>query len=116
MTIIEKKILKKALNIIEEMKGEETLTLDLRKLTTMTDYFMITSATNTRQVNAIAKKIEEQINEWYGMKPIHIEGLKNSMWVLMDYGFFILHIFLEEKRKVYNLEKIWLDAPRINIK
>lgn len=116
MKIAEKKILKKALSIIEEMKGEDPLTLDLRKLTTMTDYFVITSASNTRQVNAMAKKIEEQVNEWYGVKPLHIEGLKNSMWVLMDYGFFIIHIFLEEKRKIYNLEKIWLDAPRISVK
>jgi ribosome-associated protein len=116
MTLIEKKILKKAFSVIEEMKGEETLALDLRKLTAMTDYFLITSATNTRQVNAMAKKIEEQINDWYGVKPLHTEGLKNSSWVLMDYGFFILHIFLDEKRKIYNLEKIWLDAPRISIK
>lgn len=116
MKVVEKKILKKTLSIIEEMKGEDSLTLDLRKLTTMTDYFVMTSASNIRQVNAMAKKIEEQVYDWYGVKPLHIEGLKNSMWVLMDYGFFILHIFLDEKRKIYNLEKIWLDAPRISIK
>lgn len=116
MTLVERKILKKALNVIDEMKGEETLTLDLRKLTTMTDYFVITSATNTRQVAAMAKRIEEQIDEWYGVKPLHSEGMKNSMWVLMDYGFFILHIFLDEKRRIYNLEKIWMDAPRISVK
>mgnify|MGYP005862728595 CR=1 FL=1 len=57
MKVVEKKILKKTLSIIEEMKGEDSLTLDLRKLTTMTDYFVITSASNIRQVNAMAKKM-----------------------------------------------------------
>lgn len=116
MKLLEKKILKKTLNVIEEMKGQETLTLDLRKLTTLTDYFVITSATNTKQVAAIAKKIGDQIYEWYGVKPLHTEGTKNAMWILMDYGFFILHIFLDEKRRTYNLEKIWLDAPRVSVK
>lgn len=116
MKRLERKIMKKTLSIIDEMKGEETVVLDLRNLTTVADYFVITSATNTRQVSAIAKKIEEEINEYYGVKPLHIEGLRYGFWVLMDYGFFIVHIFLDERRKFYNLEKVWLDAPRVNIK
>ncbi len=116
MKQIEKKILTKVTTIVDEMKGEETEVLDLKKLTTITDFFVITSASNPRQVSAIAKKIEEELIEFYDVKPFHIEGLKNGQWVLMDYGFFILHIFLSEKRNFYNLEKIWLDAPRISMK
>jgi len=109
----EKKIMKKALSLIEDMKGEESLVLDLTKLTTMTDYFIIASGTNTRQVHAIAKRLEEDLHEEFGIKPYSVEGMRNSLWVLLDYGFFIAHIFLDEKRNYYNLEKIWLDAPRV---
>jgi ribosome-associated protein len=109
----DKKMLKKVVEIIEDMKGEETLVLDLMKLTTMTDYFIIGSGTNTRQVHAVAKGIEEELHKEFDLKPYHIEGLRSSQWVLLDYGFFIVHIFLDEKRNYYNLEKIWLDAPRV---
>lgn len=109
----EKKILKKVAGVIEDMKGEETLVLDLTKLTTMTDYFVIAGGTNTRQVHAIAKRIEEGLKEEFDLKPYSVEGMRNAQWVLLDYGFFIAHIFLDEKRTYYNLEKIWLDAPRV---
>lgn len=109
----EKKILRKVAAVIDDMKGEETLVLDLTKLTTMTDYFVIASGTNTRQVHAIAKRIEDGLREEFDIKPGNVEGMRNSLWVLLDYGFFIAHIFLDEKRSYYNLEKIWLDAPRV---
>ena len=109
----EKKILKKVAAVIGDMKGEETLVLDLTKLTTMTDYFVLASGTNTRQVHAIAKRLEEDLREEFEIKPYNVEGMRNAQWVLLDYGFFIAHIFLDEKRKYYNLEKIWLDAPRV---
>jgi ribosome-associated protein len=111
----EKKILKQTIGIIEDMKGEDILILDLTKLTAMTDYFVIAHGANTRQVHAIAKRIEEEIHEEFDIKPYHIEGMRNSLWVLLDYGYFIAHIFLDEKRNYYSLEKIWLDAPRITL-
>ena len=109
----EKKILKKVAAVIGDMKGEDTLVLDLTKLTTMTDFFVLASGTNTRQVHAMAKRLEEDLREEFDIKPYNVEGMRNSQWVLLDYGFFIAHIFLDEKRTYYNLEKIWLDAPRV---
>lgn len=112
----ERKILKKVVSIIDDMKGEETSILEMKNLTTMTDYFVITSASNTRQVGALAKKVEEELKKSYDVTPYNIEGLRSGQWILMDYGFFVVHIFLTEKRSYYNLEKIWLDAKRVSMK
>jgi ribosome-associated protein len=80
----------------------------------LTDYFVIASAESTTQVRAIAEYIEESLGK-AGLKPLSIEGLSYSHWVLMDYGDIIVHIFERETRHYYDLEKLWLDAPRIEI-
>jgi ribosome-associated protein len=101
-------------NIIKgvfEKKGLNVLEVDLRKLETrITDYFVICHATSTTHVSAICDSVEDTVRINTGEKPIHIEGLDNCFWVLLDYGNVIVHIFLEEYRSFYSLESLWGDA------
>lgn len=87
---------------------------DLQGLTTITDYFVICSGESTTQVKAIEEQIEEKFKE-SRVKPLGIEGRTYNHWVLMDYGDVIIHIFEEETRAFYELEKLWIDAKRIPV-
>ena len=77
----------------------------------ITDAFVITSAPNTRQVRTIAEAVEEQVALAGGPKPNRIEGLDDLRWVLLDYGSFVVHVFLQEARDYYELERLWSDVP-----
>jgi ribosome-associated protein len=92
-------------------KGQNVLKIDLRKLETrITDYFVICHAASGTQVSAICDSVEDTVRIEAGEKPLHIEGLDNCFWVLLDYGSVIVHIFLEEYRNFYSLESLWSDA------
>ena len=94
-----------------EKKGQNVLKIDLRKLDIrITDYFVICHAASTTQVSAICDSVEETVRKDNGEKPLHIEGLDNCFWVLLDYGSVIVHVFLEEYRNFYSLETLWADA------
>ena len=96
---------------IFEKKGQNVLKIDLMKLENrITDYFVICHAASSTQVSAICDSVEDTVRLEAGEKPIHVEGLDNSFWVLIDYGNVIVHIFLEEYRKFYSLESLWADA------
>lgn len=96
---------------IFEKNGQNVLKIDLRKLeNTITDYFIICHAASGTQVSAICDSVDDTVRKETGLKPIHIEGLENSFWVLLDYGEVIVHIFLEEYRNFYSLESLWADA------
>ena len=96
---------------IFEKKGMNVLKIDLRKLENrITDYFVICYASSTTQVNAICDSVEDIVRNQAGEKPMHLEGLDNCYWVLLDYGTVIVHIFLEEYRNFYSLESLWGDA------
>ena len=96
---------------IFEKKGMNVLKIDLRKLENrITDYFIICHASSTTQVSAICDSVEDLVRTRAGEKPIHLEGLDNCYWVLLDYGNVIVHIFLEEYRSFYSLESLWGDA------
>jgi ribosome-associated protein len=96
---------------IFEKKGLNVLKIDLRKLENrITDYFVICHASSTTQVSAICDSVEDLVRAQAGEKPMHIEGLDNCYWVLLDYGTVIVHIFLEEYRNFYSLESLWGDA------
>jgi ribosome-associated protein len=111
----DKKYIKKVLTVLEDGKAIDPLVMDLRKLTTMTDYFVIAHGANTRQVQALARALEEDLAAAFSLKPHHIEGFGGGQWILLDYGFFIVHIFLEDRRGYYSLERIWMDAPRVEL-
>ena len=92
-------------------KGLNVLKIDLRKLENrITDYFVICHASSGTQVSAICDSVEDTVRNEAGEKPMHIEGLDNCFWVLLDYGNVIVHIFLEEHRNFYSLESLWADA------
>lgn len=93
--------------------GEDTLVLEVGRVLAITDSFVITSGRNQRQVAAIAEEVESQLKELAGIGPLRIEGLQRAEWVLLDYGDFVVHAFLDETRHYYDLERLWSDAPRI---
>jgi ribosome-associated protein len=101
-------------NIIKgifEKKGQDVLKIDLRKLENrITDFFVICHASSVTQVDAICDSVEDNVRSGAGEKPMHIEGLDNCFWVLLDYGNVVVHIFLEEYRHFYSLESLWADA------
>ena len=92
---------------------ESTVVLDVGDVLSITGWFVITSGGNTRQVRTIAETVEERVAEIGGPKPLRIEGLDSSQWVLMDYGDFIVHVFMEETRAFYDLERLWRDVPTV---
>ena len=104
-------LLKSIVKGIFEKKGEDVLKIDLRKLENrVTDYFIICQAPSKTQVDSISNSVEDVVRKDAGERAIHVEGLENCFWVLIDYGEVIVHIFQEEYRKFYSLESLWADA------
>lgn len=101
-----------ALRAAEDKKAVDLVVLDLRKAAGFTDYFLICSGTNPRQIRAIADAIMESLGA-DGARPAHIEGYDRSEWILLDYFDFIVHIFAPETRAFYGLERLWGNAERI---
>jgi len=106
---------KLAITCAAEKKALGTVLLDLREVADFTDFFIITSGSNQRQVQAISDEIEEKMKRQFGETPLNIEGYNSAEWILMDYGDFIVHIFGEKEREFYDLERLWRDARTINI-
>jgi iojap-like ribosome-associated protein len=98
----------------EAKSGEDTVILAMGELLGVTDAFVITSGRTSRQVKAIVDEVELQVKGSGGQSPLRVEGLTDARWVLMDYGEFLVHVFLDEAREFYDLEHLWLDAPRIS--
>ena len=93
--------------------ADPTVVLDVGDLLGITDHFVITSGSNVRQVRTIAEEIEQRVKEQGGGPPRYVEGLDDARWVLLDYGEFVVHVFLDEARRYYDLERLWADAPRV---
>jgi len=96
-------------NVAAENKGRDVLVLDLRKLTSFVDYFVIATGTSRRQIHAMADEIDRTMN-LMGDRKIGIEGYAESRWVLLDYGDIVVHLFDDEARRYYDLENLWGDA------
>ncbi len=103
-----------ALSAAGDKKALDPVVLDLRDVATFTDYFLITSGTNTRQVQAIADEIVEQLKN-QGTRAARVEGYNTAEWVLVDYGDFVVHVFEDKARRFYDLERLWRDATRVEI-
>jgi ribosome-associated protein len=93
--------------------GERTVVLQVGEVLGITDLFVITSARNTRLVRAVVEDIEEKVAEAHGVRPVRIEGRDDLRWVLMDYGDWVAHVFLDEARDFYDLERLWADVPKV---
>jgi len=98
----------------DDKKATDVLIIDVGEVFSVSDYFIIASGSSTRQVHAIVDGIEERLTLDGGPKPARTEGHEDRQWVLMDYGTFIVHVFNQEQREFYQLEKLWGDRPRLD--
>ena len=103
-----------ALSAAGEKKANDTVVLDLREIASFTDYFVITSGTNERQVQAISDGIVETLKK-AGTPAARVEGYKSAEWILLDYGDFVVHVFDEKARKFYDLERLWRESKRVTL-
>lgn len=92
-------------------KGEHTVVLDVGEVLAITGYFVVTSATNTRLVRTLADEVERAVKEAGGPSPRQVEGLRDLRWVLIDYGDVVVHVFLDEARHFYDIERLYRDVP-----
>jgi iojap-like protein len=109
-----KEIVKKIYKIIEDKKGDGIKVIDISKISSIADYFIIAGANNINQVQAISDEIDFILGK-EGILPKAIEGNKNATWMLLDYNDIVVHIFLKEDRVFYDLERIWRDGTEVEI-
>ena len=97
----------------QDRKAEDIVVLDLREVSTFTDFFVIVTGNSSRQNKAIYESIEQELKKGRLM-PIGVEGRDLAEWILIDYGSFVVHVFSKQARGYYSLEKLWGDAPRLS--
>ena len=103
-----------ALHAAGEKKAIDPVVLDLRDIASFTDYFVIFSGANERQVQAISDEIYEQLKK-AGSPAARVEGYKTAEWILLDYGDFVIHVFEQKARKFYDLERLWRESKRVEL-
>lgn len=101
--------------ICDEMKAENVVVLDVRKLTVITDFFIVASTRGDRQSRAIAEEISRDAKD-HGLRELGREGADEAKWILQDLGSVILHLFVEDQRSFYDIESLWADAPQVSWK
>jgi ribosome-associated protein len=99
--------------VADDKRGLDTVILDVGDVLAICELFVVTSAPNTRLVRTIAEEIEARLREAGGGSPLRIEGLRDLQWVLVDYGDIVIHVFLEETRRFYDIERLYRDVPRV---
>jgi len=114
LNIENEELLKLAISAAQEIKPGTLVLLNLRGISSYTDRFLICSAASERQVHAIADRIEERLAS-KKVRPHHREGYEEAKWILLDYGDLIIHVFDQETKDYYDLERLWRDAPRTRI-
>jgi ribosome-associated protein len=103
-----------ALHAAAEKKAIDPVVLDLRDIASFTDYFVIVSGANERQVQAISDEVYEQLKK-SGHAAARVEGYKTAEWILLDYGDFVVHVFEQKARKFYDLERLWRESKRVQL-
>ena len=106
--------IRRALHAAAEKKALEPTVLDLRGIASFTDFFLIVTGANRRQVQAISDEIVEQLKH-HGSPASRVEGYQNAEWILVDYGDFVVHVFDEKARRFYDLERLWREGGRLNV-
>jgi len=104
-----------AVKAAQEKKAGAITVLDLRLLGAFTEYFVICTGFSTPQVQAICNEIEEQLYKQAKRSPVHREGQRSAEWALLDFGGFVVHVFSEQARRYYDLERLWRSAPKLEI-
>ena len=107
-------VAEKVVQALDGKKARDIKTLKTGKLTTLADYFVICTATSTTQIKTLADEVEKNLTE-AGEPPLRREGYRSGGWVLIDFGCVIVHLFMDETRKFYNLEHLWSDAEEVDL-
>lgn len=113
MTIKEKA--QKIADLLDDKKAIDIKILEVSKVSSLADYFVLCTCTSTTQLKACEDNVEEKMAE-LGYTPAHIEGYRSGTWILMDYSDVVVHIFMEEARNFYDVERLWADADDVDIK
>ncbi len=100
--------------VAADKRGTDVVVLDVGKMSSFTDYFLIVSGSSDRRVQTIAESIVQAMKE-QGVSPLGVEGLRDGRWALVDFGAWVVHVFYEEARGVFDLEEFWFDAPRVEL-
>jgi ribosome-associated protein len=98
-----------------EKKGADLAILDVGDVLAIIDLFVLVSAANARQVRTIVDEVEKALTDHDASKPLSVEGLADASWVLLDYGDIVVHVFLDETRAYYDLDRLWGDVPRLDV-
>ena len=99
-----------AARVVDEKKASDTLVIEVGPILAVVEYFVITSASNRRLVRALADEVEGRIREETGRSPLRVEGAREQQWVLIDYGDIVIHVFSDETRSFYEIERLYRDA------
>lgn len=105
---------RKIVQVMDSKKAKDIRLIKIEGISSLGDYFVVASAGNTSQVKAIADEVEDEMTK-LGLEPNRVEGRQSAQWILMDYYDVMVHVFLDEARSFYNLERLWSDAPQLDI-
>ena len=114
-TITPRQLALLAADVCDEKKAKDIIVLDVRKITSISDYFIVCSTSNERQARAIAEDLRMRLKEM-GKREMGVEGLEDARWVLQDFGDIVLHLFHESQREFYDIEGLWADAKQVRWK
>ena len=105
---------RKIVQVMDSKKAKDIRLIKIEGISSLGDYFVVASASNTTQVKAIADEVEDEMTK-LGLEPNRVEGRQSAQWILVDYYDVMVHVFLDEARSFYNLERLWSDAPQLDI-
>ncbi len=105
---------RKIVQVMDSKKAKDIRLIKIEGISSLGDYFVVASASNTTQVKAIADEVEDEMTK-LGLEPNRVEGRQSAQWIMMDYYDVMVHVFLDEARNFYNLERLWSDAPQLDI-
>ena len=103
-----------AAKALSDKKGKEIRVLEIAELTTLADYFVLATGSSNTQINALVDNVEKVLTEEAGEEPLHREGYRGGTWVLLDYGCIAIHVFNQEAREFYGLERLWQDGKPVD--
>lgn len=104
-----------AAKALSDKKGKELRVLEIAELTTLADYFVLATGSSNTQINALVDNVEKVLTEEAGEEPLHREGYRGGTWVLLDYGCIAIHVFNQEAREFYGLERLWQDGKPVDL-
>lgn len=110
------RVAKVAVDAAEDKQGLNTIVLDVADVLAITRLFVVTSASNQRQLRTIAGEVSEKVRTLCGRSPLHTEGAGDDQWILLDYGDVVVHVFAEEARRFYEIERLYRDVPVVDVR